>query len=121
MTLGSEETLRTLGPTVALVLSGILAACDSPAAPLTASPQNPRLERSGNAPVHQVAGGGELDAAALFPGADKETYGLSATVMPQAWARGAVVQLAARQYHGPVINVRRPLPPSPPRRNSDPL
>jgi len=62
------------------VLAALFAACDSPADPAAHALANPRFERSANAIQHQVTGGGELDVAALFPGADKETYGFSATV-----------------------------------------
>lgn len=73
---------------LALILPALLAACDSPADRAMRPPTNPLLERSDNAPVHQVTGGGELDVAALFPGAEKETYGFSAMVDGAGNARG---------------------------------
>lgn len=71
-----------------LALMAGIAACESPAAPATAAPRSPLLERSASAPVHQVSGGGELDVGALSSGADQETYGFSAMLDADGVARG---------------------------------
>ncbi len=75
--------------TVALVsvFAVILGACDSPAASGTRAPTEPLSVRSSNGPEHRVTGGGQLDVA-LFPGAEKESYGFSAVVDADGNARG---------------------------------
>jgi hypothetical protein len=70
------------------ILAVLAGGCDSPADPSPHPSARPAFARSDNAAVHQVTGGGELDVAALIPGADKETYGFSAIVDGAGNARG---------------------------------
>jgi len=75
--------------TILLLVAGmIVSACESSTNPATRAPDSARFERSDNAVVHQVTGGGELDVGALFPGGSKESYGFSATVDGAGNARG---------------------------------
>lgn len=72
--------MRKSNVTLTLILAVIVTACGSLAEPRKAAPGTPLLARAASAPVHRVIGGGELDVAALFAGANKESYGFTAMV-----------------------------------------
>lgn len=70
------------------LLAGLFTACADGAIPTKALGPSPSFDRSSNAPVHLVSGGGKVDFSILGGGAGEETYGFNASVNGDGEAKG---------------------------------